>query len=254
MPYRAVNKSMFDGIDSIIGTPLDPENEDTIWEEISTKRVRLKPDTRITENAVQNIAGADFDRVWSIFRESLYTAREIMEGCFLGDDDCESAFYEKYKKWIRHAIRCRMQRYAAHVEDVSQDFLIELRGAHFAPFLGLYDINRPEGLIRLIARQYAGRYLQRLQMHNFIPLPEQDAMPEQYRGGRELDPDEQRILEEALSILSENSQNVFRLFRSDLPREEIAARTGLSVSNVNTILCRAMLRITNFVRRNYPEL
>ncbi len=67
-----VAKSSLSGIDSIKGTILDPNNKNSIWQEVYPTYVRLKPNTVLKEEVVQEIVNnkGDFDKVWAILQQS----------------------------------------------------------------------------------------------------------------------------------------------------------------------------------------
>jgi len=258
-PYRAVAKSIFSGIDSIRGTPLDLDNRDTIWENVSSVEVRLKTNTDITKDAIQEIVGGDFDRVWDIFRQSdYYPPAEIMEGCFRGEEVFINAFYKKYGKLICHAIIGRMGGYREYspedVQDIFQSFFCKLIENNFAFFRGVHDIYHPTPLIHLVARQYTGKYFRRRWLdnqrrHNLNQRPEQDP------GAIEPPEDDMiRIYEEALASLDETQQKVLKFYIFDnLKYKEIADVTGLTGTNVGAIISRAKQEMQDFIRRRYPE-
>ena len=269
-PYRAIAISMFSGIDSIRGTILDPDNEDSIWDEVSPTEVRLKSDTDITEDAVREIAGGDFNRVWAIFRQSdYYPPAEIMEGCFQGEEVLITAFCKKYRNYVYSIIHSWMRAHKEHspddVDEIFQIVFTKLIDNNFALLRIVRDINRPTGLISAITHSCTAKYF-KTKWHNALMMASFDVIIDglDESEGLVCNPDQQallaeaeklRIYEEAFADLDEVPQKVLNLRRrSNLSYREIATETGLTTANVGAIINRAKKQMQDFIRERYPDI
>ncbi len=75
-----VTKTSLSGVDLIRDTILNPNNitKDSIWEEVSSTEVRLKPNIDL-EHIVSEIAKGDFDKVWPILQQVLREGKISIE-------------------------------------------------------------------------------------------------------------------------------------------------------------------------------
>lgn len=75
--YSDVLRKKFDGIRSIKGTVLDPGNKQGVWEPVSRRTVRLKPEFHLNESDIRNIAGPDAARILELIKRSYYFAEDV---------------------------------------------------------------------------------------------------------------------------------------------------------------------------------
>ena len=189
------------------------------------------------------------------------TPKEIMLGCFRGEDVFIEAFYAQYKRLIYSAIYDWMNEYIGHptdeVKDIFQGVFVKLIEKDFAPLKSVRDIDKPKALIYLIAYYHTAQYFRIQQHEKRIMCRQKQEAAEQERDAvvQELSDDMVRILVEAIAELDEDGQDVLRLyFFGNLQYAEIAVQTGLTKTNVGVIISRAKAHLRSFINRRYPEV
>jgi len=174
-----------------------------------------------------------------------YDARSLLKEIAKGND---KAFRTLYDASVDHisAYIFKLCKSPAATEEIVQEIFLKL----WVNRAALADVEVPEAYIFTIARNKTIDYLRRLARETRLinTLSAQLQQPDNNIDDKLNREELQRIIEEALSQLSPQKNQVFRLSKQEgLSHDEIAARLDLSKSTVKNHLSETLKHIREHI-------
>jgi RNA polymerase sigma-70 factor (family 1) len=179
--------------------------------------------------------------------DNINTDRELLQLVANGDMEAFRQLFDQYKirlfSFVLHMTHSRID-----AEEIVQEVFTKL----WANRTGLHDVEFPGKYIYTVARNKTLNHLtrvardRRLMQQLWVNVSQHGNATEDILQARE----SQRLISEAVDLLSPQRITIFRLSREQgLTHEEIAARLGLSKSRVKNILVEVLKHIKEHLAR-----
>lgn len=176
-----------------------------------------------------------------------YTDRELLNGVASGDIAAFKQLFDQYKMRL-YSFVLKMTHSKADAEEIVQEVFTKL----WTNRATLHEVEFPGKYIYTIARNKTLNHLaraardQQLQQQLWVNVSQYHNTTEELLQAQE----SQRLINEAISLLSPQRQTIFRLSREQgLTHEEIGAQLGLSKSRIKNILVEVLKHIKDHLAR-----